>query len=303
MEKENTNKSYVKWILILLVIQNIVILVIAGYGFVKARKSFENIENTLNQTQNLLGERINSVSQEMENALIQQGSLVSDFYYTLQPAPRGKIILSLSAQLKNYTNGSAASFSVTLDNGETSLVKTNISNNNLTANVTIPVCETINVGLVITDNQKTQSQSLGEIKNVSDCLTDHLFLAVDLQVKQEGSDILLSASINLINEYGILEEQQLDMVRLEITQKEKILHTFYMSQDYENSIDGQDMHILTFDKIKTAINPNDSVILSVRARDKGGFEYFCSFAEIEVDENGIAGEIIKDLTTEFEIVE
>ena len=47
MEKENTNKSYVKWILILLVIQNIVILVIAGYGFVKARKSFENIENTL----------------------------------------------------------------------------------------------------------------------------------------------------------------------------------------------------------------------------------------------------------------
>ena len=211
--------------------------------------------------------------------------------------------MSLSAQLKNYTNGSAASFSVTLDNGETSLVKTNISNNNLTANVTIPVCETINVGLVITDNQKTQSQSLGEIKNVSDCLTDHLFLAVDLQVKQEGSDILLSASINLINEYGILEEQQLDMVRLEITQKEKILHTFYMSQDYENSIDGQDMHILTFDKIKTAINPNDSVILSVRARDKGGFEYFCSFAEIEVDENGIAGEIIKDLTTEFEIVE
>lgn len=302
MEKEKTNKPYTKFILIFLIIQNIIILAVVGYGFAAIKKSFENIENTLNQTQNLLDEKINSVSEEMENAISQQGSLVSDFYYTLQPAPRGKIILTLSAQLKNYTNGSAASFSVTPDNGETSLVKTNISNNVLTANVTIPACETVNVGLVITNNQNTQSQFLEEIKNVSDCLTDHLFLATDLQVKQEGSDIMLSASINLINEYGILEEQQLDMVRLEITQKEKTLHTFYMSQDYENSIDGQDMHILTFDKIRTTITPNDAVVLSVRARDKSGFEYFCSFAEIEIDKNGIAGKT-KDLATEFEIVE
>lgn len=303
MEKEKTTPTWIKILLLFLVLENLLLLLLGKYALERLEERFDSMEDTLSQTQNIVGEGITSVSQEMEYALSQQASLVSDFYYTLQPAPRGKILLTLSAQLKSYSAGSAASFSVTLDNGETSLVKTTLSNNTLTATVTLPICEQISVGLVITDNQTTLAQSLSEISHVSDCLTDHLFLTPDLQIKQQGSDIFLSGSISLINEYGSLEEQQLDMVRLEITQGETQLHTFYFSQDYENALpDGQDHHILIFERIRTNPRSGEPVKFSVRARDKGNFEYFCTFAEMSIDANGVASEPV-NLNNDFQLVE
>lgn len=306
MEKE-INKIrtplWIKLVLLLLVVQNIALLGFAYYALQRMDTHFISLESSVSQTQNIVGDQITTVSQEMEQVLTQQASLVSDFYYTLQPAPRGKILLTLSAQLKSYSSGSAASFSVTSDSGDTSLVKTTLSNNQLTANVTLPVCDTISVGLVITDQQNTQSQSLAQITNVSDCLTDHLFLTPDLQVKQQGSDLFLSGSLSLINEFGSLEEQQLDMVRLEIRQGETLLHTFYFSQVFENpQVDGQDQHILLFERIKTTPHSGEPLIFTVRARDKGYFEYLCTFAEVSIDSSGIAGDLVF-LDDEFHLSE
>ncbi len=303
MDKEkNKTPLWVKLLLFLLVVQNIALLALTSYFMKTMNDRFTSLEDTVAQTQNVVGERITTVSQEVENVLTQQTSLVSDFNYTLQPAPRGKIQLHLSAQLKSYNNGSAASFSVTQDNGETQLVKTNLSNNILTASVTLPVCDFVNVGLVITDQQNTQAQALAEIHNLSDCLTDHLFLTPDLGVKQQGSDLYLSGSLSLINEFGTLEEQQLDMVRLEIRQGETLLHTFYFSQNFDApQVDGQQHHILLFERIKTSPRSGEPLIFSVRARDKGNFEYFCSFAEVSIDSNGVAG-TIEPLGQDFEIV-
>ena len=140
MEKEKTTPTWIKILLLFLVLENLLLLLLGKYALERLEERFDSMEDTLSQTQNIVGEGITSVSQEMEYALSQQASLVSDFYYTLQPAPRGKILLTLSAQLKSYSAGSAASFSVTLDNGETSLVKTTLSNNTLTATVTLPIC-------------------------------------------------------------------------------------------------------------------------------------------------------------------
>ncbi|MBQ8598970.1 MAG: hypothetical protein IJ411_02495 [Oscillospiraceae bacterium] len=306
MEKE-TNKPrtplWIKLILLLLVAQNIALFGFAYYALKSMDARFASLETSVSQTQNIVGDRITTVSQEVEQVLTQQSSLVSDFYYTLQPAPRGKILLTLSAQLKSYSNGSAASFSVTSDSGETSLVKTTLSNNQLTANVTLPVCNTISVGLVITDQQNTQSQSLAQITNVSDCLTDHLFLTPDLQIKQQGSDLFLSGNLSLINEFGSLEEQQLDMARLEIRQGETLLHAFYFSQDFDSpQVDGQHQHILLFERIKTTPRGGEPLIFTVRARDKGNFEYLCTFAEVNIDSSGIAGNL-QFLDNEFQLSE
>ncbi len=303
MDKEKYKTPFwIKAVLLLLVVQNIALLVF-GIRFMEAMNSrFSSLEESVAQTQNIVGERITTVSQEVEHVLTQQSSLVSDFYYTLQPAPRGKVQLNLSAQLKSYNRGSAASFSVTQDNGETQLVKTNLSNNTLTASVTLPVCDLVSVGLVIADQQNTQAQALAEITNLADCLTDHLFLTPDLEIKQQGSDLFLSGSISLINEFGTLEERQMDMVRLEVRQGETLLHTFYFSQDFESpQVDGQDLHILLFERIKTSPRSGEPLLFSVRARDKESFEYFCSFAEVPVDAIGLAG-LPKTLDSEFEIV-
>lgn len=303
MDKEKSPTPFwVKALLLLLVAENAALLAF-GVHFMKTMDHrFSSLEEAVSQTQNIVGDRITTVSQEVEHALTQQSSLISDFNYTLQPAPRGKVQLNLSAQLKSYTSGSAASFSVTQDNGETQLVKTSLSNNTLTSSVTLPVCDLISVGLVITDQQNTQSQSLAQITNVADCLTDHLFLTPDLEVKQQGADLFLSGSISLINEFGTLEEQQLDMARLEIRQGETLLHTFYFSQDFTDpQVDGQHRHILLFERIKTTARSGEPLLFSVRARDKGNFEYFCSFAEIPVDASGVAG-LPETLDSEFEIV-
>ena len=303
MENNTKTSPWIKAILLLLILQNIALVGFAYYLVQHLEQRFDSFEHNLSQTQSIVDEGLITVGQEMEYALSQQASLVSDFNYTIQPAPLGKIQLILSAQLKSYSNGSAASFSVTVDGGETSLINSVISNNTLTANVTLPVCEEISVGLVITDNHTTQSQSLTQISNVSDCLTDHLFLTPSLQVKQQGADIYLSGNISLINEYGSLEEQQLDMVRLEITQGETQLHTFYFSQDYNAGLaNGQDMHILLFERIKTNPRSGENVKFSIRARDKGGFEYYCTFAEMEVDPSGVAQQPV-DLTDEFELID
>ena len=303
MDKEKSKiPLWVKLLLFLLIAQNMALLALTSYFMKTMDSRFSSLEESVAQTQNIVGERITTVSQEVENVLTQQTSLVSDFNYTLQPAPRGKIQLNLSAQLKSYNNGSAASFSVTQDNGETQLIKTNLSNNMLTASVTLPVCDFVNVGLVITDQQNTQAQALAEIHNLSACLTDHLFLTPDLGVKQQGSDLYLSGSLSLINEFGALEEQQLDMVRLEIRQGETLLHTFYFSQDFEAPyVDGQQHHILLFERIKTSPRNSEPLIFSVRARDKGNFEYFCTFAELPVDQSGLAGNI-ETLENDFEII-
>ena len=303
MNKEKHKTPFwIKALLLLLVIQNAALLAFGLYFMKTMDSRFASLEEAVSQTQNIVGDRITTVSQEVENVLTQQASLISDFNYTLQPAPRGKVQLNLSAQLKSYNNGSAASFSVTQDNGETQLVKTNLSNNILSASVTLPVCDTVSVGLVITDQQNTQAQALAEISNVADCLTDHLFLTPDLEVKQQGSDLYLSGSLSLINEFGTLEEQQLDMVRLEIRQGETLLHTFYFSQDFDGpQVDGQHHHILLFERIKTTPRSGEPLTFSVRARDKGNFEYFCSFAELPVDDTGLAGSP-KSLDAEFEIV-
>lgn len=303
MDKEKQKTPlWLKAIILLLVAENAALLAF-GFHFMNTMdRRFSALDEKLSQTQHIVGDRITTVSQEVENALTQQASLISDFNYTLQPAPRGKVQLNLSAQLKSYNSGSAASFSVKQDNGETQLIKTSLSNNILSATVTLPVCDLISVGLVVTDQQNTQAQALAEISNVADCLTDHLFLTPDLEVKQQGSDLFLSGSLSLINEFGSLEEQQLDMVRLEVRQGETLLHTFYFSQDFESQqVDGQHHHILLFERIKTAVRSGESLIFSVRARDKGNFEYFCSFAEVPVDANGVAG-LPENLDAEFEIV-
>lgn len=304
MEKEkNKTPWWVKLILLLLILQNIALYAFADHLMQRLDQRLESLEGTIAQTQNIVDEGILSVGQEMEYALSQQTSLVSDFYYTLQPAPRGKILLGLSAQLKSYSNGSAASFSITVDGGETSLVKTTLSNNMLTASVTLPICEKISVGLVLTDQQNTKTQALSEISDISKCLTDHLFLTPDLQIKQEGSDLYLSGSLSLINEFGTLEEQQLDMARLEIRQGETLLHAFYFSQDYEGPhIDGQHHHILLFERIKTSPHKDEPVTFSVRARDQQTFEYLCPFAEVSIDASGVAGEL-QFLEDEFYMVD
>ena len=303
MDKEKSKTSFwIKALLLLLVAQNAALLAF-GLHFMKTIDGrFSSLEETVSQTQNIVGDRITTVSQEVESVLTQQASLVSDFNYTLQPAPRGKVQLHLSAQLKSYNSGSAASFSVTQDNGETQLIKTNLSNNILSASVTLPACDTVSVSLVVTDQQTTQAQALAEITNIADCLTDHLFLTPDLEIKQQGADLFLSGSLSLINDFGTLEEQQLDMARMEIRQGETLLHTFYFSQDFEGpQVDGQQHHILLFEKIKTSPRSGEPLILSVRARDKGSFEYFCSFAEVPIDSNGLAG-LTQSLDSEFEIV-
>ena len=52
------------------------------------------LEVAVSQAQNAFESRLNDVGEEMETALSQQASLTSDFHYTLQPAPRGKILLT-----------------------------------------------------------------------------------------------------------------------------------------------------------------------------------------------------------------
>ena len=74
-------------------------------------------------------------------------------------------------------------------------------------------------------------------------------------------------------------------------------HYNYITVDYSYSIN----FILLFEKIKTSPRSGEPLILSVRARDKGSFEYFCSFAEVPIDSNGLAG-LTQSLDSEFEIV-
>ena len=247
------------------------------------------LEVAVSQAQNAFKSRLNDVGEEMETALSQQASLTSDFHYTLQPAPRGKILLTLSANLKSYSSGSAVSFSVTVDDGETFLVQTNISNNALSAAIPLPVCEKIDVGLVITDQQKTLSQALSEITNVSACLTEHLYLTPELMVKQEGETLLLSGSYIVLDSYGSMVDKNLDMIRLEITEDDQTLHTFYFSQDFDASLpEGQSSYMLLFEKIKITAHPSSTVTFALRARDALGYEYYCTAQQLPIDENGVA---------------
>ncbi len=247
------------------------------------------LEVAVSQAQNAFESRLNDVGEEMETALSQQASLTSDFHYTLQPAPRGKILLTLSANLKSYSSGSAVSFSVTVDDGETFLVQTNISNNALSAAIPLPVCEKIDVGLVITDQQKTLSQALSEITNVSACLTEHLYLTPELMVKQEGEALLLSGSYIVLDSYGSMVDKNLDMIRLEITEDDQTLHTFYFSQDFDASLpEGQSSYMLLFEKIKITAHPSSTVTFALRARDALGYEYYCTAQQLPIDENGVA---------------
>ena len=101
----------------------------------------------------------------------------------------------------------------------------------------------------------------------------------------------------------VLEEQQLDMARLEIRQGDSLLHSFYFSQDFEGpQIDGQDHHILLFERIQSTPRSGETLRFSVRARDKGGFEYICNFAEADVDASGLASPL-KAAESEFTMVE
>ncbi len=304
MENEKSKTPlWVKLLLLILVAQNAGLFFLMERSMNEMEQRFDVLEQSVSQTQNIIGESISSIGQEMENFLIQQSSLVNDFHYTVQYAPRGRILLTMSAELKSYTAGSAASFSITVDNGETALIKSTLSNNTLTAETTLPICDVINVGLVITDKQNTQAQVIGEIKNVSDYLTDHLVLIPDVEIKQRGSDLFLSGSLSLLNEFHNMDDLRLDMARMEVTQGNTMLHTFYFSQD--NSvpvIDGQDNHILLFEKIKTTPASKEPIIFSVRCRDKGGFEYICRFGESLIDKEGIAAPL-ESVETNFSLVD
>lgn len=286
VEKEKKPSSTPFWVVsVFCALQLIVTL---GLGWALLNK-METLETAVAETQEHFENQISNVGDEVEYVLSQQSSLTSDFHYTLQPAPRGKILLTLSANLKSYTSGSAASFSVTVDGGETSLVQTNISNNALSATIVVPICEKIDVGLVITDQQKTQSQALTQITNVSDCLTEHLYLTPDLMVKQDGSQLLLSGSYVVLDSYSSMVDKDLDMVRLEITENGQSLHTFYFSQNFDSSLpEGQSSYTLLFDKIKVTANPSSCVTFALRARDVLGYEYYCTVQQLEIDENGLA---------------
>lgn len=302
-KKKSPSSAWLKALVLLLLAQN-ALLVGGGLWLLEQMdQRFGSLEQTVAQTQNILDQGIDSVSQEMKVVLSENESLTSDFYYTLQPAPRGKVLLTLCAQLKSYENGSAVSFSVTPSGGETILAATSLKNNTLRSELTLPVCDSVSVGLVVTDSRSTKTQSLAEIRNLSDCLTEHLLLTPDLEVKQQGADVFLSGSLSLINSYGTLEEQQLDMVRLEISQGENTLHSFYFSQDFQYQQEGQHLHSLQFQRINLGCHGGEPVTFVVRARDKEGFIYLATVATLPVSEEGVAGTLALAESCDFTLVE
>jgi len=302
-KKKNPSSPWLKVLVLLLLAQNALLIGGGLWLLDKMDQRFGSLEQTLAQTQNIVGEGIDSVSQEMKVVLSESESLTSDFYYTLQPAPRGKVLLTLCAQLKSYENGSAVSFSVTPSGGETILAPTSLKNNSLTSELTLPVCDSVAVGLVVTDSRTTKTQALTEIRGLADCLTEHLLLTPDLEVKQQGADVFLSGSLSLINSFGTLEEQQLDMVRLEITQGETNLHSFYFSQDFQHQQEGQHLHSLQFQRIKLGCHSGEPVNFVVRARDKGGFIYLATVGQLPVSAEGVAGSLSLAEDCEFSLVE
>lgn len=227
--------------------------------------------------------QLSLVGQEMEKALAQQASLVTGFRYNIQAAPQNKLFLTLNAQLKSYEEGMAASFQVTPKGGETQLVKTNLKGNTLSANVTLPLCQEIQVGLVLTGQSRTQAQVIDTLTEVEDCLTGHLYLTPGLSFTQQRGELLLEGNYSVLNTLDNLEERKLTMVRLEITQGEQLLHTLYFSQDFSGEL-GEDMgaFVLNFNRLRTPLSGQEPVLFAVRVRDQGGLEYLCQIQSLEL---------------------
>lgn len=260
------------------------------WGLNRMDRRLSQMDSRLDALSSSLDSRLESVGEEMARMLAEQASLIveSSFHYNIQTASQKRILLSLNANLKQYNDGTAATFSVTCDDGETILARTNVNQGALSANITLPLCETIQVGLILTTPGSTQTQPLGQIDQVSALLTDHLYLTPDLTVTQSQDQLLLTGSFTVLDTLAHMENKQLAMSRLEIRQNDALAHTFYFSELFDSPLleEGSSLYSLTFDKIPVKALPGSTITLTVRSRDKAGFEYLCPTHTIQVDENG-----------------
>lgn len=289
MEKNTLSRLW-PWALGLLCAASLLLSSICLWSFGQLNRRLTSMDARLDSLSSTMDSRLEGVGEEMARVLAEQASLIVDssFRYNIQTASQNRILLSLNANLKQYTDGTAASFSVTCDDGETILARTNVNQGALSANITLPLCETIQVGLILTTPGSTQTQQLGEIDQVSALLTDHLYLTPDLTVTQSQDQLLLTGSFSVLDTLAHMENKQLAMSRLEIRQNDTLVHTFYFSELFDSPLleEGSSLYSLTFDKIAVKALPDSTTTLTVRSRDKAGFEYLCQTHTILVDSSG-----------------
>ncbi len=226
---------------------------------------------------------------ELEEILNRQSSMVSDFNYHIQPVLGGKVKLMLSAHLKSHKDGQISSFTVDGDGSGHQRVLTTLNDNILTSQVVLPLYKTMTVGLSVSDQYSTKTETLLEISNVPQGLTSHLTITPSISMSHTNTDASarVSGEIYLINEKGTQQSRALKTHFVELIYNGKVLHTIpFKSLDEFIGSDGDEIYCANILPYPIPINSDGTLTLVAKATDMEGFSYSCVFEQYKITADG-----------------
>ena len=226
---------------------------------------------------------------ELEEIINRQSSMISDFNYHIEPVLGGKVKLMLSAHLKSHKDGQISSFTVDGDGSGHQRILTTLSDNILTSQVVLPLYQTMAIGLSVSDQYSTKTETLLELPNGPQGLTSHLTITPSISMSHTNTDASarVSGEIYLINEKGTQQSRSLKTHFVELIYNGRLLHTIpFELHDEFTATDGDELYYASILPYPIPIDSDGTLTLVAKATDMEGFSYSCIFEEYKITAGG-----------------
>lgn len=225
---------------------------------------------------------------ELEEIINRQTSLISDFNYHIQPEREGKIKLMLTARLKSHKDGQIVSFTVDSGNGQQRILTT-LSDNVLSSQVVFPLKKSLTIGLVISDQYSSKTETLAELNNIPEGLTSHLTITPSISMEHSNTDTSarVSGEVYLINEKGAMASRALNTYMVELVYNGTVLHSIpFESVTGLSTSEGDEVYYVNIQPYPIPMDTDGTLSLIAHATDMEGFEYSCTFEQYSITAGG-----------------
>ncbi|MEG1869569.1 MAG: hypothetical protein RR205_01835 [Oscillospiraceae bacterium] len=287
--KLNIHQPVLTVLIIILFILNLFLLIKINHIQNSTEKELAQIHYELTTLREETSKEISKNVWELEDIINKQASLISDFNYHIQPQADGKIKLMLSAKLKSLGQNQTTSFTVTADNGAQQRIRTTLSDNILTSQVVLPLCESLTVGLIVSDQYSAKTETITNLTNIPQGLTAHLSITPSISMEQSGNEVSarVSGEVFLINEKAAEETRKLNTYWVDIMYNGNILHSIpFQNVSVASTPDTQQLYSAKIMPYPVPIDTAGTLSLIAHATDMEGFEYSCIFEQYSISAGG-----------------
>ena len=248
--------------------------------------AFQQIQLQLSSVREEMSSGLSQSVGEFENILARQASMISDFNYHIQPEKGGRIRLMLSATVKSHREGQNITFTLNADGAGPQRVRTSFSDNVISSQLVLPLAQSISVGLLVSDEYTSRTETITELKNIPQGLTSHLAIrpSISIESANDTGSARVSGEVYLINSIGQNQNRSLTNHTVDIVYNDTVLHTIDFVRSTEVGSGSDEIFTAQIQPYPVPVDSPGTLTLVANATDMEGFTYRCVIEKFEIND-------------------